>query len=973
MNEKQTIRRQYVGRGLKKLSDEELFETPSGTTFSKKHLPKTPYDTLCVFLKSKKTDTEEQVVINTNSKGEEIKFEEFQKYTIKKILNKKDSLTVVPTGGGKSYCYQIPAMHLRGTTIVISPLVSLIEDQVKTLKGKNYPGYDHFPVACITSQFLCGVDSDEFYYYNKKKSNEGTETEEAEDTDGTDETEKKKETKESEITIRKILSAAYEGKCKLLYITPERLLSAKFVLFARKANISMIAVDEAHCVSLWGHEFRKSYLKISTFINKIGYRPVIAAFTATATKPVRDDIIKYLKLKGREENANESNLVKREELIFSVEHFNSDMEDPNEKTAETEEKKRKYIVAYIKNHPDVQGYIYCSTAKSVNKLYEYLKEKGISCTRYYAALDTNIKAAKKGKASSKSFKFDDGESKENNFDDFKKQNTNVMITTNALGMGIDVRDVRYVIHYNMPLCLENYYQEAGRAGRNALKGVEYNCILLYSEGDRGICETLIKSTTGGLFGSDKEKREKIGTSRLDEMEKYAKRGADMESDALQDYIIEYFNTYDPSKEENEEQTEKKAKSQNKGRSKYSDIRLPDMLLVNRTKIAHELRAGRMSATEHPLVVGSKKVKPKDGDKKDDYEIIKKTVKYKVTAIEGKTEENRITYFDMMVADAVYTLMFYGVPTIFPRHVMMLLSGNENITLQAKKKENIEKSIEKMMNLYICINMTDSVNYTFEYGIKKGGGEIEIIKGWFLPLKKNSGNGQTKKVRGYGYDKGALPPLYRYAEMMEQVFTCRFKLLNLNAENPKKMQPDSKQEQVSEPKSAHGPSTDNYMERRINIIKFFLPEQKRDNKEYKNKNKKDGNKKSAEPKPGQQKYHSYDTKDLGSPGNPLLPENFMATEENLALLHYLAFRIDIIQRLYEKERRGKKAHSASPVIRFDTIINTLDINLGKNEYYRRRKADELWKWIVFILKHFISVGYIKDYELIITNKPKNEIY
>ena len=897
------------------------------------------FETLCLFLGVDKEDVE---------KRKEIKFEQFQKETIDKILAHEDVLSVVPTGGGKSFCYQISAMHLPGVTLVVSPLLALIENQVTALREIKYSEHELFPVACLTSSFLADRHNKEFYYYDKSEKSADSETE------------------ASKKIIKRILLDAYNGKYKLLYITPERLRMPMFVQFAKKAKISMIAVDEAHCISLWGYEFRKQYLRIPVFLNKIAQRPIIAAFTATATKPVREDIVKLLKMNNCEASAGEGNLKKRDNLIF-------DVYDMSAKTPSAQaRKKNDFLVKYLREHKNERGYIYCSTSESVNKVYERLKrEKDLSFTRYYSQIDEAIKRqGLEGKSSE--VNFDPDESKKNNFESFKSGEKKIMIATNALGMGIDIKDIQFVIHYNMPLCLENYYQEAGRAGRS--KGADgeerqkADCILLYSQKDTATCKMLIGSSikNSELSKTDKNARNKIAMNRLQKMKEYVRLAGDMGGDAspeqksnvLQDWIIDYFNNYDPSEDEqyknqaetkNEDEAEVKAPKAEK-MDVYSEIRLPEVLFSNRTRIAQELRKGIM-LTEKPLLVGLKQKKTdldKDKTKKanatdevtaSDDEPKRISVRYKVTVNGDEAKNNSFTYFDMMVADAVYTLMYYGFSTICARNIMTLLTGNQNIRPRSERTREIEQSIEKMMNAYIVIDMEGSSEYGFEYGERRP----MVIEGKFLPLRKKAGRGY---IRDDG-DRISVAPLYRYAERLNgQFFIIPTKLLCFDENEPK---PDFSQ------KSTLVPSKDDFMERRIKIYKF-LPKSPSDAYEIKpNRIKPKLRRRSIAP---QSKINP------GTPENPLLPERFMPTKENLALLHYLICRIDIMPRLYEKS----KTHSASNIIRFDTLLNTLNIEMGKDLYLKRRKADELWKWIVVILRHFKSLGYIEDYELIIKNNP-----
>lgn len=320
-------------------------------------------------------------------------FRKGQEEIINEIINKKDVVAIMPTGGGKSICYQVPALILDGITIVISPLISLMKDQVDGLNSM-------------------GINS---AYINSSLSN---------------------------LEINDILLKVKNEDIKILYIAPERLESMEFLNAISNAKIAQIAVDEAHCVSQWGHDFRSSYRRISKFINILRERPVVSAFTATATKEVREDIVKLLDLNNPKIFISGFD---RENLKIIIEKGIN---------------KKAYILNYINANLDASGIIYCATRKEVDSLYELLAERGLSVTRYHAGLSD--------------------EERKVNQEDFVYDRKNIIIATNAFGMGIDKPNIRYVIHYNMPKNIEGYYQEIGRAGRDSEKS---ECILLFSPGD----------------------------------------------------------------------------------------------------------------------------------------------------------------------------------------------------------------------------------------------------------------------------------------------------------------------------------------------------------------------------------------------------------------------------------------------------------------------------------------------------------
>lgn len=373
-------------------------------------------------------------------------FKPGQEEIIDAILAGKDVLAIMPTGSGKSICYQVPAMLLSGITIVISPLISLMQDQVKALNEAGiHAGY-------INSSL-------------------------------------------TEAQISKVYARALEGIYKILYVAPERLESYEFANFAGKVDISMVTVDEAHCISQWGQDFRPSYLKIVDFIDGLRKRPVVSAFTATATEEVKTDISCVLKLRDPKIVATGFD---RENLFFDV---------------ETIKKKDAYVLEYIGKHSDDSGIIYCATRKNVDSLFELLSDAGVSVTRYHAGMNN--------------------EDRKLSQNDFIYDRTPVIVATNAFGMGIDKSNVRFVIHYNMPQSMENYYQEAGRAGRD---GEPSQCILLFSAQDIMTNKFLLdhKDFTDIPY-EDIDLIKQRDAKRLQVMEGYCRT-----SGCLRNYILEYF-------------------------------------------------------------------------------------------------------------------------------------------------------------------------------------------------------------------------------------------------------------------------------------------------------------------------------------------------------------------------------------------------------------------------------------------------
>ena len=379
-------------------------------------------------------------------------FRQGQESVINAVLDGRDILAVMPTGAGKSLCYQVPAMLLSGITLVISPLISLMQDQVKAL---NEAGVD---AAFINSSL-------------------------------------------SEKEMHDTFKNASKGQYKIIYVAPERLMSEGFVRLAKGVEISMITVDEAHCISQWGQDFRPSYMDIAEFVNVLDKRPIISAFTATATQNVREDIICSLGL------TNPYFLVTgfdRENLFFQVDKPQS---------------KDRFILDYLDRHKGESGIIYCATRKNVDSLYTLLKKRNISVAKYHAGM--SIEERKKMQ------------------DDFVFDYTSIVIATNAFGMGIDKSNVRFVIHYNMPSSMENYYQEAGRAGRD---GLNSECILLFSPQDIIINRFLLEHKDfSDIDPIDAMTIRERDIKRLQIMEGYC-----YTTECLRNYILKYFGE-DPKK------------------------------------------------------------------------------------------------------------------------------------------------------------------------------------------------------------------------------------------------------------------------------------------------------------------------------------------------------------------------------------------------------------------------------------------
>ena len=377
-------------------------------------------------------------------------FREGQEKIIENLCGGSDVLGIMPTGGGKSICYQIPALMADGITLVVSPLISLMKDQVSALVQSGIRGA----------------------FYNSSLT---------------------------EGQCRKALANIAAGMYKIIYVAPERLENETCVSICQRLDISYIAVDEAHCVSQWGQDFRPSYLKIPEFIKKLPKRPVIGAFTATATGEVRADIVKIL---GLNDPFTLSTGFDRPNLYFEVRR-------PNTKSGKFDE-----LTDILLSHKGKSGIIYCSTRKAVDELYDTLSLMGLDVTRYHAGLSS--------------------EERQRNQDDFIYDRKPVVIATNAFGMGIDKSNVSFVVHYNMPKNIENYYQEAGRAGRD---GSNADCILLYSPKDIFTIRFFIDHGERNDELSE-EMRERIRSKDIYRMNRMI--GYCTENGCLRNYILNYF-------------------------------------------------------------------------------------------------------------------------------------------------------------------------------------------------------------------------------------------------------------------------------------------------------------------------------------------------------------------------------------------------------------------------------------------------
>lgn len=375
-------------------------------------------------------------------------FREGQEVVVDTLLAGRDALAVMPTGAGKSLCYQLPALMFEGITLVISPLIALMKDQVQALTQAGVAA------AFINSSLVAAE-------------------------------------------INAAMQGAKQGRFKIIYVAPERLLTEDFQRFAKAATISLIAIDEAHCVSQWGHDFRASYRDIKVFVEALPRRPVVGAFTATATAEVKDDIISLLDL---QQPFSITAGFDRENLYFEV-------KKPRDKDAA--------LLRFVKDHAESSGIIYCSTRNAVEEVCLMLQEEGYLATRYHAGLGSAERTR--------------------NQEDFVHDRKRIIVATNAFGMGIDKSNVSYVVHYNIPMNIESYYQEAGRAGRDGEPAI---CLLYYSPKDIKTNEFLITRFSDEDAPFSNEARALRVQNDLDLLKRMVFYCTT--SDCLRGYILRYF-------------------------------------------------------------------------------------------------------------------------------------------------------------------------------------------------------------------------------------------------------------------------------------------------------------------------------------------------------------------------------------------------------------------------------------------------
>ena len=805
---------------------------------------------------------------------------------VKELLSGHDTFCVMATGGGKSLCYELAGALIPGVTVVVSPLIALIQQQTAELNSH------HIPSVCV---------------FREEDTQDQTEHLE-DDEDETEESYQQYREATGWMNRRKAYLRTSSGMVKFIFVTPERFRSASFIVLLRRLQVNLLILDEVHCMSVWGHDFRRSYLDIIRVINAMDKRPIIGAFTATATKAVRKDIIELLDLhlmddSGQLLGKNDIDQIEagyfknlntiRNELSYVTIKIYTDAEthnsiidqlrEKNDNTVRTElewENKKEKLLKLLEKFKNECGIIYCGTTVNVEFLYDKIQEK-FKDDPDYEVLKYHGRMKKRDKAE--------------NLRKFikKDKKIKVMVATNAFGMGIDKNDIRYVIHYNIPNSIENYYQEAGRAGRDHKKAT---CYILYSwvfdvvassfynanrrfKGYWYLHEVVRKSRMYTfIHEKDKNKAGFIDdyfkTTDFKELLKnllntppkggwYKKRGGELVEEKLNLFgnelsinvhkPIEWIKKTAPDEKEVGSSFDALETLEEKEKELLeAELRMPPGLFVNRSIIAENIRKGIYEGKEIRV---SGKIIPKKQNANSSFpftqmktkEVLYNSreenylsyrLKYNQQPYEKTGTENKLTYFDMMVADAVYTLLLYKKP-VCAKNIFVVLCGYPYVELSGSKKAIIDRSIRKMMNTQIEIEFDfknpsqglfyDSVYYEYVKDSKdpkklneKKGKYIppQNINEQFLPLKepvskngaflpiKEEADVRISKMENGQIEKGVIgkilkkkkcgdkryqatlkrkmidkiPPLYELAENLLQFYCFPASSLNMEGED-----------------------------------------------------------------------------------------------------------------------------------------------------------------------------------------------
>ena len=684
--------------------------------------------------------------------GKQMELFDYQFFFIKELLSGYDTLTILPTGAGKSICFQLPGILIPGVTIVISPLISLITEQVKTLNER----YD-IKAACF---FGTGTDGYDYLTAAEKKK--------------LVEEDRKKGWLRRNIGYREIAT----GRYKFVYVTPERFTSPHFMELLRHIEVNFIALDEAHCVSMWGHDFRPDYAGIKSVLRTFEKRPVIGAFTATASPAVQRDVAGLLEL----------NLQKKDGKTWIEDPHFFDIKDPEffvkknhdykvygikagkeyyialsdeDKSRYEWEQKEKALKDILEKHKGECGIIFCSTYDSIETVYE-----GLSSMEQYA--DRVCRYTGKDKRNEKTA----------SARKFKEGSDIIMVATNAFGMGIDKKDIRFVIHYNLSSDIENYYQETGRGGRDGNKA---DCYVLYNEifeeknphffTDKGMIK-------GSLYFNERIRGKAMKSLVKDEA-------------SIKRNMNEYLKGNNPFDDTDESDRKGIAALECiENRTLERKLSFPRALFANRCLIAERIRKGLYDGE---VETGKKEVgKAPDKRKKIAYELFYDGIPYA-----DVEEKDRITYFDMMVADAVYTLELFK-RKITLKNIMVLLSGDENITLTKRKRDFVQNCLERLIHTGISLKLPDYFSQGLWYeDDRKDFGYCEFLplvkekEGVFRPKNKEimvhvpMATGQKKKkfdIRDRKREVYVIPPIYDFAEKLFQFYSFSSYELNLRGRN-----------------------------------------------------------------------------------------------------------------------------------------------------------------------------------------------